>query len=1477
MITNKNPRRYEISLWTLQDSFITVLKSFNLDNFGTIENPQMDLSDDSEDTFSFRLPMYIRVDGEYKENPIWYNVLNGNLIINLRKIKVIFHKGEPKQRIFEFVITKITESHEGFEKYCDVECEGLAYNELGKTGHNIELSQELYEEEYKDGIKYNNDSLFIYKDDNDQPYIILSNRTDYIEELNIINTENKQTIEYSDIIYNENTYQVKVILNNIEENCTKCLASYTYIPLNNINYWLDKVIPEQFGWSYRINMNWNSYYDENRDSDKIYEDAYIENWDFNENENLFPTSIINSKEKFRIVTESNSNRYNLTQTIAQTFNVYCRYIYEYDDNLHITNRIVEFYNSALKEDEDVLDFTYYYDTESISREMDSADQVSKMFVLDSSSDNMLTNSITIVDGNKTLENYLLNFEYLYKTGAIDDEQKEYLNEFESIIRQYNLDLRKLADKITQCSNALEGTDGFRVKRDSAQIAAQQAQEALDNEQSYVRHLLKSDKTDYDRDPETLSITGLDADCTVIVQDDNGVKYCKIHKEGVLPNSIIVFTTMSAAYDYHKAIFGEDEERKLQIKINEVTVDGQVKYTAQVKDNSNSFVNITDDNGQDVFDNYNQAYNAGSQWLLTNKIKDSMSLNNYQVVIDPKTNFATGLTNITCDDEITAFYLIYNYNLELYHKKLAEQYKQLQYECEQQYEDYAKIVDKIDGKRDDNGEWISEDHGLLQKYLDEYDELLKIKDKKILEFENYLGAAVREGTWTPDDDYAKYGDRHSILLNLQSNTQFSDEGVSIGWDNCIFTKEKRNYDEYGVNREKVYYPCIKLTSNIQKNIYDALNNDQQIDIQDIGFVWDDTVVPGINRLIEPEMALSDEEIERLKNRWIEIRNALEQKDNVTQAEKELLAEAEKKYRNALNSQKVPVDYPQIYRIGSEAELAFLRLKDEPDSSVIPVLMLINADSYCSTYDIINQTGASQTDILKTLNGKIGTIDIEEAQFNNTDDIHYEYLVNIISEEELQWIEDQDLENYERVYPRIRIPYATFVENNDDCKIFINNDTQLDSFQDYDIKNRYDLNEGIEITDLSFWLSDKELEEVNFAYYITLSPEMMIRNNFQYGEYQLFYKLSNTALAIYLDAIEILKENSIPKVTYNITPIILKTSFMEEAYKEIHRIININDPELKFEDVQGYIYSMSLNLDAPWNDTIEVKNYKTKFEDLFSSIVASTIQIQKNSLTLSAAASAFSTTGELTQETLQKSISAADLTFKFNNDNFIIDNTGIKAISDNGIVHYTDQGIFTATEKDENNNWKWNTSILPSGISANSITTGQLDTNLIRIYSGDNLRFQMNSDGLFAYKSWFNEDISKLSEEERETINDEIIRRDGLDDSQFLVLNSDGLFLTAKKGSYIFDRDTNNYNIVEKDVNRVEISWNGLILRDNNNKETFYADPDTGDLNIVGNISINGNNISAELTNSKLQFGAFQLVKTNTNNSECLSFIYELGGE
>jgi len=69
-----------------------------------------------------------------------------------------------------------------------------------------------------------------------------------------------------------------------------------------------------------------------------------------------------------------------------------------------------------------------------------------------------------------------------------------------------------------------------------------ADEALDTEASYIRHLLKSDKIDYDKNPETLSATGLDPECVVCYTEDEK-KYCDINREGVIPNTIKVFTTL----------------------------------------------------------------------------------------------------------------------------------------------------------------------------------------------------------------------------------------------------------------------------------------------------------------------------------------------------------------------------------------------------------------------------------------------------------------------------------------------------------------------------------------------------------------------------------------------------------------------------------------------------------------------------------------------------------------------------------------------------------------------------------------------------------------------------------------------------------------------------------------------------------------------------------------------------------------------
>ena len=116
-VLKKEIRSYEVSLWTLQDEFITVLKWSDAEQIGRIEKPKMTLNVDGTEKFEFSIPMYYRIEGVLVENPNWYTVHNldlyngkesKNLMTSMRKIKVIFNKdiSELKQ-VFEFVILVI--------------------------------------------------------------------------------------------------------------------------------------------------------------------------------------------------------------------------------------------------------------------------------------------------------------------------------------------------------------------------------------------------------------------------------------------------------------------------------------------------------------------------------------------------------------------------------------------------------------------------------------------------------------------------------------------------------------------------------------------------------------------------------------------------------------------------------------------------------------------------------------------------------------------------------------------------------------------------------------------------------------------------------------------------------------------------------------------------------------------------------------------------------------------------------------------------------------------------------------------------------------------------------------------------------------------------------------------------------------------------------------------------------------------------
>jgi hypothetical protein len=75
----------------------------------------------------------------------------------------------------------------------------------------------------------------------------------------------------------------------------------------------------------------------------------------------------------------------------------------------------------------------------ISREMDSTDISTKMFVRSVDNADLYTGAINIMDcsANKSKEDYVMNFDYLYDIGTISREQYKGVSAFEKDVRALN--------------------------------------------------------------------------------------------------------------------------------------------------------------------------------------------------------------------------------------------------------------------------------------------------------------------------------------------------------------------------------------------------------------------------------------------------------------------------------------------------------------------------------------------------------------------------------------------------------------------------------------------------------------------------------------------------------------------------------------------------------------------------------------------------------------------------------------------------------------------------------------------------------------------------------------------------------------------------------------------------------------------------------------------------------------------------------
>ena len=1362
---NTRVRSYEVSIWTLQDRFLSVLKWPTMDCKGQIQDAQVTLRDDGTQEFTFSIPKYYQQGFERIDNPMWLHLENQPLEANMHKLKIIFNKNTEDEKVLEFLVTEVTHDHQGDNIDISVKTEGLAFHELGKLGYKIALSEQNY--------------------------------LDALDE------------------WEEDGFLVEQ-------------------PLNNIQFWNDLVFKNangdwKYNWTYEIRMDWSSFKNSDvfqeasyRKSNILYEDDYVSSWEVGANGKLVSRTIQNMREKCRIMDVQESNIYNITQDIAKQFGVFCRYEYIHDNNYQIIGRKVIYYNNYLQDMQGHIDLTYPYNSTAITRIVDNSNVTTKMFVtgVDYDSD---TVTIMDVDANRSKEDYLLNFDYLHQIQGITDEQYEEVEYYEAKMHELNEKLIEVQERIRIVQN--------QITEAEAQLTVHENAISLDRERMEEAGKLRAELTG---GTNVIPING--AACTLLYKAERGF-YINIRWNGLMRNTVKIYretqykTNQKEPSREFKGLltqysFAFDEFQNI-IRIEHIAGAGL--------EEGNTLWLVGQYNPSLAYDNIETIWKARLAYDLAQKelIEERIRILNFYLY-SCRIGFAQVDISSLPEEGGSALGVVWDEDTDL-----------------SEVETLTRSV-RVDKSRILNSEeefvnWDYDYFGVLDKKNGSpellYNEAhyLENKTQLISDFEKMMGPALREGYWNPEN-YHDYGDLFKKVINFETGfrrvtthlRETPTDHIARLWD----------YEKYYDSETPLLYET-NLANTVEQHLTISLRDlptesqDRLLaHIDDLCFVYCNyAVVQTIDELIHnKQYSSSNEEVQALENSkyysfqinsgcelgWVVTSSV----SNNSQASFELalIVTGAKDLDDDTYNFIVTNQY-RAGRVNPDTERIEYIMTPASDDARSFVGYPVYAADGTVTWERIVTTGANP-------NRFIGTRKVANGDYDGNGSSRPP------KPEEYQ---------YKRVYPRIYFDTLKLKEK------------ALDIFQ-----NAYKLTNNEEY----YILEDDRSEGLNVkgvGYYVTLKPKSILFTTQTSVPYNVIYSLSNLDVAIYLDAIKVMKENAFPKVSYEVELSLLNPEFVHTAYNRLNQVVHINDNDLQLENISGYISTVTMDLDHPWQDTVEIKNYETKFEDLFTTIVAQTEAMKSNQAGLETAVQAFTANGLIDPDIVYDSMRSANLNLAFNSGRLTIDQEqGIWGTSDSGVVAFRGGGIFTATERDTSGNWIWNTGILPSGINANLITSGQLDTNKIRIFAGDQLKFQWNGEGLFAYKSFPNEYISYLRTQQGDAFQ---LHPQLIDKKQYVVYNSEGLFLTSEAGSYVMQENTGGtgyiYKYLNNTVNRVEVSWRGLILRNWESEEVFYADPNTGNLTLNGRIvtqsgKIGGWDISADM----LSGAGIQLISGST---------------
>lgn len=1369
----------------------------------------MEIKDDGTQTLTLKIPKYFisEVPNERITNPRWKDIETGILAENTRVLKVSIQFADDSvedgyiTKVFPFIIDKIVNRRDNsFGVYKEVTGNGLAFAELGKIGYKLELTADTLE------IDFAKDS---------------------------------DTVA-------------------------------------NINYWLDKVFPnirDEAGnvirwltpWSYEIRMDWRGYFqdasdflidggmaaqldgysfynargaaetlnnkDKNwlvinsgssrqlyqiRDEETIYEDAYVTNWitwpvkDKNDKvlyEQLVPTKVTSFEEKARYVNCSNSNKYNITQDIAEAFGVFCTYEYEVDDHGYFrgtywdeigrvwTGKRVIFYNRAIKTD-DPYTINYQHNLQSISRTIDSSEIYTKLYVTPLQSEISDTGYVSIADtpSNPLLDEFILNFDYLHSIGSVTDEQYDWIEH--TYKTQLNI-INRAYIKLEQDYNDLTiSLNDAQAELATAKAELASAQEQLGNYQTlrdndtYKQPVVKDEHNSYS--------------ITLVPQTASNINQGTFRVTGIDASTIECYN--NSAYEHNPS-----KGKKCLFKYG--STDPNIPAPYFVKSSPG------------------QAASLPNDWFIMTD-EDGFpstvytSLENSQTGFD---NFSTGA-------------IVY-FKLSYWPKnKYAAICTRFEATIAEKEDAIKLLEEKIDHEDPDITKC-----GLNQQIQNNTlarEELQKEKEDLNYQFERLLGPAVREGYWQAED-YEDPGQGINIVFSRENS--HPETNTYYIFDDKLFEDEQKNYyvianTETAVKYENKYYPYIDLSELYQSN---ALNNVEEfvIELEHPEFSAEITEESGLTKTQQYRICYNSDFF------YFNLPDTLPKGSHL--------------YLKLDPGDTGVVDNTPIF---GYIRKVLLYYNTPTNTTLQPILWLSKEEASSLAIDITSRFAGLQQflgvrslynnggfifSFLNTSKDKDNPHIIPVALLNATD-INYEnytqvsYAASATAVRQYNpklTITSNDITQYPIVYPRVKLDYRNVNYNSDNLVVHCNATHTINA--DGEVENNPDL---IKYEDYQIMLREGRP-------YITL--KVTNNNLIKYildFDYNIIYQVSRANEMLYLDARQVAKDNSKPKYSYEVE---IGNIPDEMEHIELGQLVYVCDWTIDAERERGYVSGIKYQLDQPSKDTITIANYKTKFEDLFSSISAQNEAMKQNQTQYNIAAQAFTSNGEIAQETLQQTLDNTNAHFEFGNNTLTLDKSGGMIITNessyrNGVygqIKLIGGGIFCSDSVDAEGERIWSTGITPKGINASLITAGQIDTKFIRILSGDQTRFQWNESGLYA----FGDDTTVSSTNNALNI----------DTTTFVRFNENGL-LFQKKGTELLSLDwnglrigaqnnsvritsENGFEVYDQSGNRlVQLgrhytgttdanSQYGLAMYNTDKQKTLYTDQN-GNLHLTGKLTI-----------------------------------------